>query len=305
MHPEPMSSSFALSTLTTRELMLPAPRELHFAHTLSFLASFPATRGEQHVGPGALTKCLSLDGRAVLVSLRPSRDEAALRLEVRSSAPLSDASLARLVTRLRCWLSLDEDLAPFRALAASDPSFAPIASRWAGHHHVKFPSPTEIAVWAVLGQRSQRAGKPVKRALIETLGPAITIDGVTHHAFPEAAALSDARAVASLVPDAARAEAIVTIARAFAEPSFETFLRDATLEDADARLRTLPFIGPWSSAFILFRGLGRMEQLASASDPIVVAARRVYGAKSEREIREIASRYGAWCGYWALYLRRG
>ena len=47
-----------------------------------------------------------------------------------------------------------------------------------------------------------------------------------------------------------------------------------------------------------------MERLANASDPILAAARRVYGAKSERELRAHAASYGAWCGYWALYLRR-
>lgn len=107
------------------------------------------------------------------------------------------------------------------------------------------------------------------------------------------------------MPDAARADAIVEIARAFSDPRFEASLREASLEDADAQLRSLPFLGPWSRAFVLFRGLGRMERLASASDPILAAARRVYGPKSERELRAIAEGYGRWCGYWALYLRRG
>jgi hypothetical protein len=48
-----------------------------------------------------------------------------------------------------------------------------------------------------------------------------------------------------------------------------------------------------------------MERLAERSGPIVAAAREVYGAIEEREVRRIAERYGAWCGYWALYLRRG
>ena len=47
-----------------------------------------------------------------------------------------------------------------------------------------------------------------------------------------------------------------------------------------------------------------MERLAENSGPIFAAARTVYGARSEGELRAVAERYGAWCGYWALYLRR-
>ena len=55
---------------------------------------------------------------------------------------------------------------------------------------------------------------------------------------------------------------------------------------------------------MLFRGLGRMERLADASGPILEAARRVYGSKTQRELRAIAASYGRSCGYWSLYLRR-
>lgn len=86
-------------SIVRRSLDLQTPTGFSFAHTLSFLASFPATRGEQEIRRGALTKCFSADGRAVLVSLSETHE--GLRLEVRSSAPIGEASMTRLVAHRR------------------------------------------------------------------------------------------------------------------------------------------------------------------------------------------------------------
>ncbi|MBX7192905.1 MAG: hypothetical protein K1X94_12645 [Sandaracinaceae bacterium] len=301
-----------MMTLAARETpsfvaraLLETPTSLDFAHTLSFLCSFAPTRGEQRVAQGVLTKACSLDGRAVLTRIEATRG--GLALEVVSESPLEAQSLARLVERLRFQLSLDDDLTGFRALAEADPAFAPVAQRWAGHHHVKFPTPFEIAVWAVLAQRNQRLGRGIKDRLVAALGPRLVVEGEEHRAFPEASRVADLAPsrLRSLVGDTPRADAIAILARVFAQPSFERWLREAPLDVAESELRALPQIGPWSAAFVLFRGLGRMERLAGASAPILAAAARVYGPRSERELRTIAARYGGWCGYWALYLRRG
>jgi DNA-3-methyladenine glycosylase II len=103
----------------------------------------------------------------------------------------------------------------------------------------------------------------------------------------------------------AEAEAIVAAANVLSVIDARSTLLEPSYDEAEQFLLQLPRIGPWSAAFILFRGLGRMERLAERSGPILAAARRVYGAKPERELRAIAESYGAWMGYWALYLRRG
>lgn len=285
-------------------MRLVTPRGFELAHSLSFLCSFPPTRGEQRAVEGELTKAWSVEGRAVLVSLRAEGD--ALSARLRSERPLTALARSALAARVRSQLSLDDDLTTFEARAAQDPAFAPVARRWRGHHHVKFPTPFEIAVWAVLAQRSQRAGRHLKDALVASLGPSLVLDGVAHRAFPEPDAVLAAGEprLRALGLDAARAQAITTLARAFAQPSYERWLREAPIDVAEAELRALPRIGPWSAAFVLFRGLGRMERLADASGPILEAATKVYGPKSERELRAIAASYGPWCGYWSLYLRR-
>jgi DNA-3-methyladenine glycosylase II len=285
---------------TTTSLEAAAP--FAFDHSLSFLCSFAPTAGEQEIAPRTLTKAYALGDRAVLT--RVTETPRGLTCALESETPLTDAEQKRIVDRVRFQLSLSDDLALFDARARADRSFAPIARRWRGHHHVKFASPMEITAWAILAQRNMRAARPVKDRLVRALGPSITSEGKTHHAFPEPRALTDVRAVRPLVRTDAEALAIANAAHVLSTPGFVRTLLSTSYDEALGLLRELPRIGPWSAAFILFRGLGRMERLADRSGPIFAAARRVYGPKRDAELRGIAESYGAWLGYWALYLRR-
>src|SRR5690349_18287266 len=77
-----------------------------------------------------------------------------LECELHSAQPLSPAALAAVQDRLSFFLSLDDDLRPFYALAQVDPAMAPEIQRLYGLHQVKFPTPFENAAWAVLSQRA-------------------------------------------------------------------------------------------------------------------------------------------------------
>jgi 3-methyladenine DNA glycosylase/8-oxoguanine DNA glycosylase len=144
----------------------------------------------------------------------------------------------------------------------------------------------------------------VKDAIVARFGTAIAKDGVTHSAFPELATLARAEpsAIAEVVRHAAKAEAISVVTRALFERG-QSWLESAPFDDVDRWLRALPRIGEWSSAFILFRGLGRMERMSQRGGPIYEAARSAYGAIPDARVDAIADTYGAWRGYWALYLR--
>ena len=77
-------------------------------------------------------------------------------------------------------------------------------------------------------------------------------------------------------------------------------LRD---EKATARLQKVKGIGDWSSQFILFRGLGRVETLQPINiRPLMKTMEEVYGPEG-KALDEINSTYGRWSGYWSLYLR--
>ena len=284
--------------------VLHATPPFDFAKSLAFVCSFPPTAGEQDVGAGTLTKAIIVRGRPILFELTATRDATTLAYALHAMAPVDDVTRDTALRRIRFQLSLDDDLAPFHALARDDASFAPVLRRQHGLHHPKFPSAFEIAVWSVLTQRMPiAAARKVKRALVEKLGAQIG----EHRAFPEASTLAAAREdeVAAIVRHTRKAAALVAIANAFASVDADAYLATAPFDEAEAWLRALPLLGPWSTAFILFRGLGRMPRLAIEGGPIADAARRAYGAISDREVLAISERYGEWCGYWALYLRAG
>ena len=289
----------------TATTTLEARAPFDFARTLGFLGCFPPTAGEQQLAPSGLGKVLSISGRAIACTVAATERPTRLTVTLRAEAPIDPETCDATLARLRFQLSLDDDLSPFYALAEADAPFAKVVRAQYGHHHVKFPSPFEIACWAVLGQRTPMPiARKIKDAIVARFGPRIALAAHEARAFPEAEVLAHGEAgVRETVRDPRKAAAIIAIARAF-EGIDEAFLREGRFEDVESWLRALPRIGAWSSAFILFRGLGRMPRLLQNEGPIFDAARRVYGAaRTTREITTIADRYGDWCGYWALYLR--
>lgn len=287
------------------ELTLPVRTPFDFTRSLSFTCSFRPTAGEQHVDQGRLTKAFAIDGRAIVAEIAETTHDDRLTCTLRSDRPIDDELARTAIDRVRFHLSLDDELAPFYALGRSDPAYAPLIEALHGQHHVKFASVFEIACWAVLGQRTPMASaRKTKDAIVARFGPKLTLGDRVYPAFPEAAAIVEAGdALSEVVRDRRRADAINAIARALLEVD-DAFLRTAPFAEVEEFFTALPRIGPWSSAFILFRGLGRMERLTLRGGPIADCARRVYGeSTSDRDVIRIADRYGAWCGYWSLYLR--
>src|SRR5262249_17311909 len=148
-----------------------------------------------------------------------------------------------------------------------------------GMHHVKFASLAEIAVWSILVQRTPMAvARAVKDRLVARFGSCVEKDGIAYQAFPDLPTLAtlDAASLRDVVRHAAKADAIAAVTRALHERG-QRWLETAPYEDVDRWLQALPRIGEWSSAFILFRGLGRMERMTQRGGPLYEAARRAYG----------------------------
>jgi DNA-3-methyladenine glycosylase II len=148
----------------------------------------------------------------------------------------------------------------------------------------------------------------MKGALTERLGVGITVDGATHRAFPEPARLAAVAPdeLAHAIGNGRKAGFLHAAATAFSTVD-ESFLRTAAYDDVEGWLRRIPGIGAWSAAFVLLRGLGRMERVTVANEAkLLETTSRVYGQGQPHarvEAQAIAERYGPWQGYWAHYLR--
>ncbi|MBZ0299494.1 MAG: DNA-3-methyladenine glycosylase 2 family protein [Anaerolineae bacterium] len=277
-----------------------------FSQSLRFLGQFTPAMGEQVINPRSLTKAVLLNGQVAAVRVSDSSAPDSLRLDLFADVPLAASAKDALQDRASFFLSLDDDLIPFYALAEHDPNFAPIVQQLHGYHQVKFLTPFENACWAVLSNRNRMAiASSMKTRLTQAFGGAIVIDGVVHHAFPEPQALleADAEDLEQVIGHAQKAGFLRHVALAFTEVD-EGWLRTGPIEDVEAWLLAVKGIGPWSASFVLVRGLGRMEAFKVPEQRLIDAASRLYGhILSARDVLHLAQDYPGWQGYWAHYVR--
>jgi DNA-3-methyladenine glycosylase II len=278
-----------------------------WAQSLRFLSGFQPAAGEHLLAAQSLTKAVCVAGQAVAfrVTAAGSVEQPALDYELFAERAVD---VTAVVDRLRFFLSLDDDLRPFYALAEQDTAFAPILRRLYGYHQVKFLTPFESAVWAVLSQRNPiPQARRMKQALIDTYGQAVEVEGQTHWAFPEPRLLAAASPadLAAVISHKQKAGYLAAVAAAFGRRE-EAWLRTADYEAVEGWLREIRGIGAWSAAFILLRGLGRMERLPVDEKWLAEAAARVYtGGRplAPGQLQALAEPYGPYQGYWAHYLR--
>jgi DNA-3-methyladenine glycosylase II len=279
----------------------------NFDCSLAFLGEFPAMHGEQQVADRALAKAVSIDGQAVVFSVRSTGTVEApqMAFTLYAAQPISVKLEQAAADRIAFFLSLNDDLRPFYAIGEQDAAFTPLMKRWYGYHQVKFLTPFEHACWAILGQRIPMAvAQSIKAQIAEQFGAALEVEGVTYHAFPEPARLlSAADRLPEVVHHGRKAEYLLAAAQAFDNVD-EQWLRHAPADEVEAWLLKIKGIGAWSARFVMIRGLGRMDRLSIGEQRFLEAVRERYGKDlTEAQIRAIGARYGAYQGYWAYYLR--
>ena len=271
--------------------------------SLRFIDGIPQISGEQDTSRGMLTKAVMVDGQTVVFRVSPERDGRGVYYEIFSETPITKAVAEKVSDGVSFFLSLEDDLAPFYAIAARDPKFYPIAKSQVGLHHVKSWSLFEITCWALLSQRTQRpVAKKTKDAMTERFGGSIEFEGKTYRAFPDHQTLKTAKVAEILAVTRNRrtAERISSLLSTF-EDLEEEFLLTAPYEKAEERLKRIKGIGDWSAQFILFRGLGRIRKIQLNMGPAARVVEDVYGPELDPD--EINRVYGEWCGYWSIYLR--
>jgi AraC family transcriptional regulator, regulatory protein of adaptative response / DNA-3-methyladenine glycosylase II len=120
------------------------------------------------------------------------------------------------------------------------------------------------------------------------------------HLFPSPARIAGAE-IATLGMPAARAMAVSSLAQAIsADPAI--FGRGASLEEAIAKLRSLPGIGEWTAQYIAMRALRESDAFLAGD----VALQRALAADGQRlKPRELLARaelWRPWRAYAVLHL---
>ena len=284
------------------QLLAPVRAPFALAQALTFMRRFAPCRDGLLIDDDAVTAALAIGGRAVPFTLRAVG--AGLAIEVDDA--LSPAAAALVVARARHLVSADDDLTSFYAAAAGDhPRYRALVAALHGLHHVRFLTLAEIAVYAVLMQRTPivQAARARQRFAAH-FGYPVVVRGVTLHAFPELDELvaleeDDYRQV---IRQPGKAAVLPGVVRGVAALG-EGFLRAAPYAEAQAALIAIRGVGPFTAAAILLRGLGRMDDVPLEGKQFALPARAVYGRAFDPAA--IRRRYGADLGHWAYYLKTG
>jgi DNA-3-methyladenine glycosylase II len=281
---------------------LPASQPFDLRTSIRFLEGFGPCRGDQVMTDETITKAVAVDGQAFVFHVSPHPDGVAYELV--SDRPIADAR--PVLAKISDYLSLSDDLTEFYAQAADDvPNYARIVQALRGLHHVRFLTLAEVGVWAVLTQRTpKQVSLPLKRRITEQFGRTIRRDGLEFRTFPELADLQSLTAAdwMAVVGNERKARYLANLVAGLLDIG-EDYLRTASYVQADRALRAITGVGEFTAAFILLRGLGRMDHVPLDMPAFADAITRVYGPGYDH--RKLRARYGHNLGYFAYYLRAG
>lgn len=278
-----------------------------FNKSLHFLKISTPARSDQFVVENALVKTISINGQAIMIRIDSlgSVNRPELQYRLLSEQPINEEVKFAALDRASFFLSLYDNLRPFYDIGEKDNHFSPVLKSLYGYHQVKFSSPFENACWAVLIRQNPLAlARQMKDDLVTCYGSSIVVNGREFRAFPEPPHLSpvDEKELARVLENEAKARRIKSLARSFEDVN-EEFLRRGSYGEVKEWLQNLEGLDAWGAAFVLLRGLGRMEEEPIIDRKLAGATHRFYGLLNQDHIPSIAEQYGQWQGYWSHYLR--
>jgi AraC family transcriptional regulator of adaptative response / DNA-3-methyladenine glycosylase II len=287
-------------------LRLPYRAPMAAAATIAFLGA-RAVPGVEAVDGDTYRRTLRLPHAAGTVRLTPADGYLACTLRL---GDLRDVAAA--VQRCRRLFDLDADPVAVVEALVPDPLIGPLVVAEPGRRSPGHVDGAELAVRAVLGQQVSVSGaRTLAGRLTRELGEPLGApeDGLTH-LFPTAGALAGAGDAALPMP-AARRRAVRELAAALAAGDV-VIDAGADRADVEQRLARLPGMGPWTTAYIVLRGLGDPDAFLP-SDLGVRRALEALGQPADPvSASRLAERWRPWRAYalhhlWAgtnLHLRR-
>jgi len=276
------------------------------------LASLPPMRLDEKTGTFEITVPIGAGARTLRIGpSRPGHGSVTV-----AGPPPGVRAAAAVMVKTRHILSLDQDLAPFYALAAEDPDLAWVTG--GAGRMVRSPTVFEDVVKTICTTNTSWAGTTrMVNALIEHLGakaPGAPAHGPFGRAFPTPAAMAAAgddfyRRVAGAGYRGAYLRALATsvVGGSVDLERLGKLAPEALSDDAmEERLLALPGVGPYAAAHVMLM-LGRHSRLILDSWTRPTYARLIGRSRpvSDRTIERRFRRYGRYAGlaFW-LFLTR-
>lgn len=257
-----------------------------------------ATPGVEVVRDGRYLRTIEVDGAAGWFAVEAEPGQAALRL----SLHLPDCAAALpVVERVRRMFDLTADPTAVAAHLRRSAALRPLVDAAPGLRVPGAWDPFELAVRAILGQQvTVKGATTLAGRLAAAFGRPVACSDSLTHVFPTAAVLADADIAAMGMPRA-RAETVRVLARAVADGSL---VLDAPLglDDALARLRAVPGIGPWTAQYVAMRAFGEPDAFPAGDLGLRSALGNGAGPLAEAAVARAAEAWRPWRAYAALHL---
>jgi len=265
---------------------------------LDFLAK-RAIAGVESVADNAYCRTLALDGVQGRICVRPAAGNA-LRASIRIAKL---AALPNIIARLRRQFDLAADPLSIAAHLRSDPVLAPLLKQRPGLRVPGAWDGFELAIRAVLGQQiTVAAAIRLAGRLVATYGqPLAQPEHALTHVFPTPAALAQADLAALGMPRSRATTLNGVAAAALRNP--DLFGANCDLNEAIARLRSIPGVGEWTAQYIALRQLREPDAFPAADVGLMRALADDRGQRpTAAELLLRAEPWRPWRAYAAQHL---
>jgi len=291
-------------------LRIPVPAEFAFPANLDYLSRSP-DESLYRIRDGKLFKTISVGNRTPLFEVS-GEETGFLIVRPLDEQPWSEETKAAVILYVRDWFDLDNDLAPFYAMAKNDPILSGVVPRLYGLRSMGIPDLFEALCWGIIGQQISLAfAYTLKRRFVETFGRQVRQGDVDCWLFPEpekVAGLS-VEQLTALKMTTKKAEYLIGVARLMAEGEIgkERLLAMESFDAVEKRLVAIRGIGPWTANYVLMRCL-RYPSAFPIDDVglhnAIKAVLQLEQKPTVARIRELAVGWRNWEAYATFYLWR-
>ncbi|HEX5411785.1 MAG TPA: DNA-3-methyladenine glycosylase [Terriglobia bacterium] len=298
--------------------MLIEPQQpFNFVRTLKFILSPPSALNGRpheplmdHYQDGEYRRAIWIDGRPVLYGVAEELNSALPSLRVRVLKGKRGRSVHQQIQQaVSRQFATALDLAPFHSMAGSDKVLSRLVEHFRGMRIPQAPSVYECVVCAILEQQVNLTfAHQVKRALVETYGERVELEGRVYRIFPKPQTLASTTPadLRKLQISGPKARYIIGISRAMADGNLDLEeLRSAPSDQARAALLEHKGIGPWTAEYVCLRALGKLDHLPSGDVGLQKAVQifyRLRKAPTAARVEQLGEKWAGWRSYATFYL---